>query len=64
MSGAALARAAITAAGYNVRINVNSLEEKSAGENMLVELRELEARAGVLEQDIRKTMQERGGVHD
>src|SRR5512146_1088083 len=64
MSGAALARAAITAAGYNVRININSLEEKSAGENMIVELRELEARAEALERDIRKTMQERGGVHD
>ncbi len=62
MSGAALARAAITAAGYNVRINVNSLEERSAGENMLVELRDLEARADAIEQDIRKTLQERGGI--
>ena len=62
MSGAALARAAVTAAGYNVRININSLEEKSAGENMMAELRELEARANAIELDIRKTMQERGGV--
>jgi formiminotetrahydrofolate cyclodeaminase len=35
MSGFAMARAALTAAGYNVRININSLEDKSAGERML-----------------------------
>jgi glutamate formiminotransferase/formiminotetrahydrofolate cyclodeaminase len=56
MSGAMLARAAITAAGYNVRINVNSMEEKSAGHNMLDELREIESRADQIEKDIRETM--------
>ena len=35
VSGAVMARAALTAAGYNVRINLNSLEDKSAGEKML-----------------------------
>jgi glutamate formiminotransferase/formiminotetrahydrofolate cyclodeaminase len=62
MSGAMLARAAITAAGYNVRINVNSLEERSAGQSMLDELRQIEARADQIEQDIRKTMEERAQV--
>jgi glutamate formiminotransferase / formiminotetrahydrofolate cyclodeaminase len=62
MSGAAMARAAITAAGYNVRINLNSLDDKSSGQNILTELRELEARADAIEQEIRKTMQERGGI--
>lgn len=62
MSGAALARAALTAAGYNVRINLNSLEDKSAGEKMLKELRDLEKRADKIEKEIRKTMEERGGV--
>ena len=38
MSGFAMCRAALTAAGYNVRININSLEDKSAGEKMLAEL--------------------------
>jgi len=38
MSGSALARASLTAAGYNVRINLNSLEDKSAGKQMLIEL--------------------------
>jgi glutamate formiminotransferase/formiminotetrahydrofolate cyclodeaminase len=62
MSGAALARAAITAAGYNVRINLNSLEEPSAGQNMIVELQELEKRADMIEAEIRKTMEERAQI--
>ncbi len=62
MSGAAMARAALTAAGYNVRINLNSLEDKSAGEKMLKELQELEKQADTIEKEIRKTMEERGGV--
>ena len=62
MSGASMARAAITAAGYNVRINLNSLEDKSAGEKMLKELKEQEKKADKIEKEIRKTMEERGGV--
>ncbi len=62
MSGFAMARAALTAAGYNVRVNINSLEDKSAGEKMLKELAELEKKADKLEKDIRKTMNERGGI--
>ncbi len=61
-SGATLARAAMIAAGYNVRINLNSLEDKSAGEKMLKELKELEKQADAIEKQIRKTMEERGGV--
>ena len=59
---AAMAHAALTAAGYNVRINLNSLEDKSAGEKMLKELADLEKQADRIEKEIRKTMQERGGV--
>ena len=62
MSGAAMARASLTAAGYNVRINLNSLEDKSAGEKMLRELADLEKQADQIEKEIRKTMEERGGV--
>lgn len=62
MSGAALARAALTAAGYNVRINLDSLEDKSAGTQMLNELVEWEKEADDLERQIRKTMEERSGV--
>ena len=62
MSGAAMAHAALTAAGYNVRINLNSLEDKSPGEKMLKELADLEKQADKIEKEIRKTMEERGGV--
>jgi glutamate formiminotransferase / formiminotetrahydrofolate cyclodeaminase len=62
MSGFAMARASLTAAGYNVRINVNSLEDKSAGEKMLTELAGLEEKADQLEKEIRKVMKERGRI--
>ncbi len=62
MSGFAMARAALTAAGYNVRININSLEDKSAGDRMLIELAELEEEADKLEKEIRAVMKERGGI--
>ena len=61
-SGFAMARAALTAAGYNVRININSLEDKSTGEKMLAELLDLEREADQLEAEIRTVMQERGGI--
>ncbi|HLO32115.1 MAG TPA: glutamate formimidoyltransferase [Anaerolineales bacterium] len=62
MSGFAMSRAALTAAAYNVKINLNSLEDKSVGEKMLDELKELEGKADELEKEIRKTMSERGGI--
>jgi glutamate formiminotransferase/formiminotetrahydrofolate cyclodeaminase len=62
MSGFALCRAALTAAGYNVRININSLEDRSAGEKMLAELTKIEAKADALEKEIRQVMAERGGI--
>ena len=57
-----MARAALTAAGYNVRININSLEDKSVGEKMLNELADLEKKADKLEKEIKSTMKERGGI--
>lgn len=62
MSGFALCRASLTAAGYNVKINLNSLEDKTMGEKMLVELKEHEAKADELEKEIRKTISERGDL--
>ncbi len=62
MSGFAMSRAALTAAGYNVRVNLNSLEDKSAGEKMLNELVELEFKADKLELEIQAVMKERGGI--
>ena len=57
-----MSRAAFTAAGYNVKINVASLEDKSLGEKMLEELADLESEADRLEKQLRETMKERGGI--
>jgi glutamate formiminotransferase/formiminotetrahydrofolate cyclodeaminase len=62
LSAGALARAALTAAGYNVRINLQTLEDESTGQQMLKELSELEGRGDELDQQIRKTMRDRGRV--
>ena len=62
MSGFAMSRAALTAAGYNVKINLNSLADKSVGEKLLEELKEVEAKADELERDIRQVMGTRGGI--
>jgi glutamate formiminotransferase/formiminotetrahydrofolate cyclodeaminase len=62
MSGFAMSRAALTAAGFNVKININSLEDKSAGDRMLKELAALEKQADKLEKEILAVMKERGGI--
>ena len=60
-SGAAMAKAGLTAAGYNVRINVAALPEPSAGEQFLSQMRGLESQAVEIEKNIRQRIQERGG---
>ena len=62
MSGFVMSRAALTAAGYNVRININSLEDKSLGDKMLLELADLETEADKLEAEIKSVMKDRGGI--
>jgi len=62
MSGFAMARASLTAAAYNVRINVNSLPDKSAGDEYVTELADLEKKADTLEKKIHKIMKDRGGI--
>jgi glutamate formiminotransferase/formiminotetrahydrofolate cyclodeaminase len=63
MSGFAMARASLTAAGYNVRINIDSLGDvSSSGGRMLQDLSELEKKADELEAEIKIVMKERGGV--
>jgi glutamate formiminotransferase/formiminotetrahydrofolate cyclodeaminase len=59
-SAAAMAKAGLTAAGYNVRINVAALPDPSAGEHYIRQMRELELQALGIEKSIRETMQERG----
>ncbi|HSM72552.1 MAG TPA: glutamate formimidoyltransferase [Anaerolineales bacterium] len=63
MSGFAMARASLTAAGYNVRINIDSLGDvSSSGGRMLQDLAELEKKADELEAEIKSVMKERGGI--
>jgi glutamate formiminotransferase/formiminotetrahydrofolate cyclodeaminase len=62
MSAALLAHAALCAAGYNVRINVQSLTDKSAGEKMLAELRAIEETADKIAGAIRKNVESRAGL--
>jgi len=63
MSGFGLARAALTAAGYNVRINLKSLGEvSSSGGRMLKELMDFEKKADTLEKEMKSVMKERGGI--
>jgi glutamate formiminotransferase/formiminotetrahydrofolate cyclodeaminase len=61
-SAASLAQACLTAAGYNVRININGLSDRSSGEILLSQLEALEARASKLEKDLKKTLSKRGGI--
>lgn len=58
----AQARAALTGAGYNVRINIVALKDPAPGLPMLEELRQLEARAHPLEMEIRSALEARGGM--
>jgi glutamate formiminotransferase/formiminotetrahydrofolate cyclodeaminase len=60
-SASAMAHAALTSAGYNVRINVNNLADKTSGEPLLMQLHMLERKAMKLEKDIQKSILERGG---
>jgi glutamate formiminotransferase/formiminotetrahydrofolate cyclodeaminase len=62
MTASQLAHAAVTSAGYNVRINLNSLEEEAASKKMLQELADLEQTADRLAKQIREVMRERGGL--
>jgi glutamate formiminotransferase/formiminotetrahydrofolate cyclodeaminase len=61
-SGAALARAALTSAGWNVQVNCQSLKDHPACASMLGELSQLEARATELEAQIRQQMRLRGNL--
>ncbi len=61
-TAAALARAALSGAGYNVRINLASLKDEQATQPLLDELEALEQRAGRLEADVRAVLSQRGGM--
>jgi glutamate formiminotransferase/formiminotetrahydrofolate cyclodeaminase len=61
-TGAALARAALNGAGYNVRINALSLKDSDAAGLLVEKLDQVEQRTAVLEDIIRTQLVERGGL--
>lgn len=61
-TGGALARAALTGAGCNVRINVHSLSDPARGAALIEAVQALEAQAEVEEKRLRHAMVSRGGI--
>ena len=61
-SAAALARAAFTAAGMNVQINLLPYKETASAKKLLSELESLEKEFQAIELEIRKQMLDRGGI--
>lgn len=61
-SGAAMARAALTSAGYNVRINLSSLKDKAKAAKLMDALQALEAKADEVDDALRGVLEERGGL--
>ena len=61
-SAGALARAALLAAGYNVRINAHALQDKDTAAPLLFQMSALEERAVALEGQIKQLLDERGGL--
>jgi glutamate formiminotransferase/formiminotetrahydrofolate cyclodeaminase len=61
-SACALARAALTAAGWNVRINAEALGDEQIARGWTDALQALEPRAASAETKVRAALKERGGV--
>ncbi len=61
-SAVSIARAALISAGYNVRINVDSLQKKATGEGLVLEVDGLEARAQLINRQLRHLLRERAGL--
>lgn len=61
-TGAALAQAALSGAGYNVHINSLSLDDQGVVQAILDELKKYETRAAEITERIRSELVERGGM--
>jgi formiminotetrahydrofolate cyclodeaminase len=61
-TGAALTRAGLVGAGYNVRTNLKLLQDRAVAQDLLSQLNNIEQRAQELEQQIRSNLIERGGL--
>lgn len=61
-TAAALAIAALTGSGYNVRINAIELKDQAAAKDMLDQIAVLDRRADGLELNVRQLLADRGGM--
>ena len=61
-TGAAMAQAALTGAGYNVRINVLGLKDKTTVETLLSKLESLDEKASQLQDQLKEQLIERAGL--
>lgn len=61
-AGATLARAALTGAGLNVRINIMGLQDRKTAEKLLAEINRIDARSRELETELHHILTERGGL--
>jgi glutamate formiminotransferase / formiminotetrahydrofolate cyclodeaminase len=61
-SGAAHARAALTTASWNVRINLLNVSDQARAQTMFNTLHALETSAGLMEEKLNTVMRERGGL--
>jgi formiminotetrahydrofolate cyclodeaminase len=62
-TAAAMARAALMGAGYNVQVNLSGLNDSTTTKALESELSDLEARAADLDKNVRNLLQNRGGLH-
>jgi glutamate formiminotransferase/formiminotetrahydrofolate cyclodeaminase len=61
-TGAELAQAALTSAGYNIRVNTLGLEDKSKVKKLLKDLKNLEEKAAQLQEQVEAQLVERGNL--
>ncbi len=62
-TGAALAKAALTGAGYNIRINCQGLQDHGLSDQYFADQRELEKQADEIQKAVAQTLIERGGFN-
>lgn len=61
-SAATLARAALTCAAYNVRINLNNLNGAEESQTLMAQLAEIESQSDQIDSSVKQTLGERGGL--
>jgi glutamate formiminotransferase/formiminotetrahydrofolate cyclodeaminase len=61
-TAAALAQAALTGSGYNVRINAVELQNQVIAQDLVDQMADLDRQAAGLDQKVRKLLKERGGM--